>query len=83
MNISKKSFTMILNITIFGAEANNKVTLVIAPSYTSQSQEWKGAEPTLKSKETKINNNPKNKKISSEVCTTFIKYSKDVEPNAI
>jgi hypothetical protein len=32
INTSKKSFIMILNITTLGADANSKVTLVVAPS---------------------------------------------------
>ena len=32
---SKNIFIIILKMTIFGADANNRVTLMIAPSYTS------------------------------------------------
>jgi len=51
-----------LKITILGTAANNKVTLIIAPSYTSHNQEWNGAAPTLNKKSYQNKQNSTKKK---------------------
>lgn len=46
------------NKITFGITEKNAVTFVIDPSYTSQSQLWKGNVPSLKSIDTEIKQQP-------------------------
>lgn len=71
---------MTLKSIIFGANANNKVTLVTAPSYTSVNQKWKGAAPILKKIVNIMKKTPKNRKISSDVYIKLEINSNDNEP---
>lgn len=69
-----------LKITILGTAANNKVTLIIAPSYTSHNQEWNGAAPTLNKKAIKINKIPQKRNEFDEAFAKQSKDSNEVEP---
>lgn len=78
----KKNFKNKLNRIILGAAEKRSVTDRIAPSYTSQSQKWKGAEPTLNNKVTNIKTKPK-KCIGSKIeKSNENNASNDVEPTA-
>jgi hypothetical protein len=77
------SFITTLKMIIFGTAANNNVTLITAPSYTSHNQEWKGAAPTLKRNATKMKRIPLNRNELPDAWERHIKDSNDVVPKNV
>lgn len=78
--IRRNSLIKRLKIIIFGWAANRRVTQIIAPSYTSHNQAWKGEAPILNKNVIKINIIPIKHRLFVEALTKWAKNSKEVEP---